>query len=405
MEEGLSPPRIAILNPYPPSTYRSPLFLPGQRSFERREDWRQAATRRLAMPRAFLLAYRAVRIYTPTIGAAQAAWSAVWTRCIFSECLNESTLPVPPGAPPGFSAGAKGLRARTPLLNGLAGCTGAALRSALDDLATTVFPSDCRVCGRPLLRCSVLPICDLCRTSVPAQAAAMCRICGEALDLDIESARFASQHLGEGLLCDGCRTDLPMFERAVAYAAYRDELREMVHLLKYERMSGVATLLAPMLANAILTIEAEAAQDLVVVPVPLFPSKRRLRGYNQSELLAKAALAELRRARPAWRLRLEPALMRRRRDTRSQFELSPASRYWNVKSAFEVDMDSIQPGCEVLLIDDIYTTGATARECSRALRRAGASKVWVATLSRAQRPSIQVAMWNDRSSPSAQGFG
>ena len=127
--------------------------------------------------------------------------------------------------------------------------------------------------------------------------------------------------------------------------------------------------------------------------MPLFPSKLRQRGYNQSELLARTALAEVQRTRPDWRLSLEPAIMRRRRDTRSQFALNPTSRYWNVKGAFAVDRNLLRPGCEVLLIDDIYTTGATARECSRALRRAGAGKVWVATLARAQTP--RVAMWDD----------
>jgi len=231
----------------------------------------------------------------------------------------------------------------------------------------------------------------------------MCRICGEMLDIDMENARLASEQLDEGLLCSGCHADPPVFERAVAHAVYRDELREMIHLLKYERMSGVATLLGPMLADAIQSIETVAAKELIVVPVPLFPSKLRQRGYNQSELLAKAALDELRRARPAWCLRLEPSIMRRHHDTRSQFELNPSSRYWNVKSAFEVARDSIQPGCEVLLVDDIYTTGATARECSRALRRAGARKVWVATLARSQMP--RVAMWDDAQSVTPRGFG
>jgi ComF family protein len=232
---------------------------------------------------------------------------------------------------------------------------------------------------------------------------ALCGHCGEALDIDMESARLASQHMDEGLLCDGCRNDPPKFERAVAHAVYQDELREMIHLLKYERMSGVAKLLGPMLAEAIRSIEAETAQDLVVVPVPLFPSKLRQRGYNQSELLARTALAEVHRTRPAWRLSLEPAIMRRRRDTRSQFALNPTSRYWNVKGAFAVDRNLLRSGCEVLLIDDIYTTGATARECSRALRRAGAGKVWVATLARAQTP--RVAMWDDTRTISPQGFG
>ena len=209
------------------------------------------------------------------------------------------------------------------LLQSLAGRTSAAFRSVLDDLVATAFPSDCRVCNRPLLRSTVLPICNCCRASVQPQAMAICQHCGEALDIDMESARLASQHMDEGLLCDGCRNDPPKFERAVAHAVYQDELREMIHLLKYERMSGVAKLLGPMLAEAIRSIEAETAQDLVVVPVPLFPSKLRQRGYNQSELLARTALAEVQRTRPDWRLSLEPAIMRRRRDTRSQFAAKP----------------------------------------------------------------------------------
>jgi ComF family protein len=296
------------------------------------------------------------------------------------------------------------------LLQRLAVRTGEVFCSVVDDLATTVFPSDCRVCNGPLLRYTILPICDNCRTSVPPQTLAMCRICGEALDIDMESARMASQFLAEGLLCDGCRTDPPKFERAVAYAVYRKELREMIHLLKYERMSGVAKLLGGMLAKSILTLEAETAQaestqELIVVPVPLFPSRLRQRGYNQSELLAKVALAKLHRTHPGWLLRLQPEILRRRRDTRSQFALNPTSRYWNVKGAFAVDRNSIRPGCEVLLIDDIYTTGATARECSRALRRAGASKVWVATLARAQTPRVPIAMWDETHTIFPQGFG
>jgi len=296
------------------------------------------------------------------------------------------------------------------LLQSLAGRTTAVFRSVIDDLVSTAFPSDCRVCNRPLLRSTILPICDNCRTSVPPQTLAMCRICGEALDIDMESARFASQFMDEGLLCDDCRNRPPKFERAVAYAVYRKELREMIHLLKYERMSGVAKLLGGMLAKSILTLEAETAeaestQELIVVPVPLFPSKLRQRGYNQSELLAKVALAELHQTRPGWHLRLQPEILRRRRDTRSQFALNPTSRYWNVKGAFEVDRSSIRPGCGVLLIDDIYTTGATARECSRALRRAGAGKVWVATLARAQTPRVPVAMWDNTQLQPPQGFG
>ena len=194
-----------------------------------------------------------------------------------------------------------------------------------------------------------------------------------------------------------------MFERAVAYAVYQYEVRELIHLLKYERMRGVAHVLGPLLAQSILTLRADAASELVVVGVPLFPSKQRQRGYNQSELLADAAIASLRVTAPGWKLHRIPSLLARRRDTRSQFELTPIGRSRNLEGAFTVDADKLPLGCEVLLIDDIYTTGATARECSRVLRRAGVRKVWVATVARAQSP--QVEFWEDNSMHAAQGFG
>ena len=231
----------------------------------------------------------------------------------------------------------------------------------------------------------------------------MCERCGEALDIDMESACLTGQLLDDGVLCFDCRADPPMFERAVAHAVYQGELRQMIHLLKYERMAHVANLLAGMLTKTILTLKADAAPDVAVVAVPLFPSKQRQRGYNQSELLADAAIAQLRRSHPRWHLRPQHTLMERQRDTRSQFELNPVSRRVNIRGAFRVNASQIVPGSEVLLVDDIYTSGATARECARVLRKAGASKVWVATLARAQKS--RVALWDDTKLNAPQGFG
>lgn len=182
---------------------------------------------------------------------------------------------------------------------------------------------------------------------------------------------------------------VPEFERAVAYGIYQDGLREMVHLLKYERMSAVARPLGEMLAHAIEMLDGQAGAELMVVAVPLFPAKESQRGYNQAVLLADAALAVMKRSRPEWKLQAAHGVMRRVRDTESQFALTPRGRRRNLKGAFAIQDGAVLAGREVLLVDDIYTTGATARECARVLRRTGATKVWVATLARAQREMVE----------------
>jgi ComF family protein len=187
-------------------------------------------------------------------------------------------------------------------------------------------------------------------------------------------------------------------------------MRSLLHLLKYEGLEPIAGKLGELLAAKVAALPGLPAK-MLVVPVPLYEGKRRERGFNQSELLARAFCSAMRRLLPAWKGELAPGILLRQRATQSQAGLTLHERRRNLRGVFSVPEPEDLRGHDVLLIDDIYTTGATARACSAALKKGGAASVWVATVARAQRHEIQfvssgiaaevpmhedVAMWDGR---------
>ncbi len=162
-------------------------------------------------------------------------------------------------------------------------------------------------------------------------------------------------------------------------------MRQAIHALKYDRMHPAARGLGRMLAEAMAQLAAEAPAGMLVVPVPLHRSKYAQRGFNQSRSLAAQALGFLRKSHPQWRLTMAPSTLMRLRATESQAGLTSRQRRLNLKGAFSVSDPSSVTGRNILLVDDILTTGATARAAAQTLLRAGAASVWVATLARAQR--------------------
>jgi ComF family protein len=207
---------------------------------------------------------------------------------------------------------------------------------------------------------------------VPVLDGAACTRCGDTID--------------EGAAeCRACRLAPPAFEKAVAYAFYQDSMRAAIHALKYDRMHAASRRLGAMLAQAIAKLHTEAPADLLVVPVPLHRWRYAERGFNQARELATYALRALRTSHPDWRLTLAPAALMRHRATETQASLTPRQRRLNVRGAFQVNDPSAVRDRHILLIDDILTTGATARAAAKALKNAGAASVWVATLARARR--------------------
>jgi ComF family protein len=187
-----------------------------------------------------------------------------------------------------------------------------------------------------------------------------------------------------------CRRALPPFARAVAFGSYDGELRGLLHLLKYEQVRPTAELLGQCLATTIQQIQPAFSGSLpIVVPVPLHGRKRRQRGFNQAELIAKAALKRL-EARGI-RLEIRAGVLKRQRATSSQTGLTRHQRRANLRGAFAVKGRAAIAGRDILVVDDVYTTGTTVSECARLLVRAGARRVFVATVARVLKGEVAVS--------------
>jgi ComF family protein len=156
-------------------------------------------------------------------------------------------------------------------------------------------------------------------------------------------------------------------------------LRDLVHLLKYDRVQSAAGLLGQQLALALSEAIGEAGPNPLMIPVALHASKLRVRGFNQAERIAAATVKLLDAA-----VELNTGILVRHRATESQTGLTRHQRRENIRGAFKVDPKTLHhiAGRNIILVDDVFTTGTTAEECSRVLLRAGAQHVWVATVAR-----------------------
>jgi len=250
---------------------------------------------------------------------------------------------------------------------------------------TTLFPSDCRLCGIPLTNISRVPVCEECLSTLHPIVGGLCSICGEQL---ISPYAFSS---GDGEpLCGLCRRAEPVFVKAAAYGSYDGGLRELIHLLKYGSIRPAASVLGRMLAEAISHLEPVLGEEhAVIIPVPLHITKLRQRGFNQSELIARAALKLSPRRE---RYSLATTVLQRQRETQSQIGLSRHQRRENMRGAFAVKQAGKIKDKPILLVDDVFTTGTTASECARVLLRAGASRVYVATVARTLKIEAQITV-------------
>jgi len=232
-----------------------------------------------------------------------------------------------------------------------------------------LYPALCPVCQTRLGADRRDPLCGGCWARIARLEPPYCVVCG------VPAAGEASLVVpGETVLsapCLACRTEPPPFDYARAAAPYLDPLRSALHAFKFHGKRALARPLADLVVEQ--CAPGLPAQADALVPVPLAPARERERGFNQAALLAERVGQAL--ARP-----VKTRWLGRARPTRPQSELTADERRRNVRGAFRAA--PAVDGHHVLMIDDVLTTGATAAECARALRAAGARMVGVLTVAR-----------------------
>lgn len=242
------------------------------------------------------------------------------------------------------------------------------LRGAARALLDFVLPPRCLRCSRST-RGALLPwVCSHCWEAVEYITPPTCAQCGQPLAAPPEGIATATHR------CGACLLAPPAYDRACAVGVYAGVLRDLIHALKYQRIYGLVRPLGELLRQH-FGVYWDACPPAALVPVPLHRSKLRVREFDQALALARHVSQGV--GIPLW-----TDVLIRHRPTRSQVGLSAAERRRNIRGAFTVHKPQDCTGKALLLIDDVYTTGATVQECARLLRQAGARRVDVYTLAR-----------------------
>jgi len=226
-------------------------------------------------------------------------------------------------------------------------------RSVVQPLKDFFFPPLCLSCSGRLSSAEEY-LCDRC-------ARALVRVASSDHTMTVLTGRFADARAVAAFF--------PLY-----YFEEHGVLQHVIHALKYEGMTDLGAIFGGMIGSA-LRSEPECRDVDVIVPVPLHRQKERERGYNQSEWICRGIAGVMRRP-------VDTDIVRRRKDTRSQTKLTAAERLDNVREAFEVEDGAGRRlrDANVLLIDDVITTGSTVHACATTLRAAGASRVVCASI-------------------------
>ena len=234
--------------------------------------------------------------------------------------------------------------------------------AVIEAIVDVILPPVCALCGKDARREHLCRGCEA-MLGLKAIKPPFCRVCGIPF-----ASGSSTPHA-----CASCCIEKPLFIAASSAFVYDGCALDAIHAFKYNGRVALARALGAFAAQA-SPCPCNGRPD-VIMPVPLYKTRLKERGFNQSLLIAR----EISRLQ---KTQLDYANLKRIRPTEPQVRLSAKERHSNVSGAFALERPDAVRGKAVLLVDDVYTTGATIRECAVALNRAGA-KVYAVTVARA----------------------
>ncbi|MDR1595471.1 MAG: double zinc ribbon domain-containing protein [Puniceicoccales bacterium] len=238
-------------------------------------------------------------------------------------------------------------------------------KNILSAVLDCLFPRCCTICGKRVDVKEYCNLCSFCAARIPWLRGPRCRLCSRSMG---SVPLFGD----EGLLCDKCKSSMPCFKSYMACWSHNGIGRSIVLALKYGSADFLKNDIVALLENNCSEV-CQFASNSVLVPVPMHYFRRVGRGYNQAEVICEAIL------KIANESTIVSMLTSRRK--KSQTKLAGRDRLLNIKNVFECSSVGVAKNSRIVLVDDVFTTGATARECCHVLHDAGFDDLHVLTLS------------------------
>lgn len=235
----------------------------------------------------------------------------------------------------------------------------------ITSLINVIYPRTCLVCGDKLHKISIADevLCAKCRSTIKRNLPPFCCQCGRHLS----AQNFAKN------ICSSCIKRPLSFDRAFSPCIYEGVIKELIHQFKYKNKDYLGHTLSKFMIRFIQEYNLPMNYLDVVIPVPLHKSKFREREFNQAQVLGNYIAQNFNKV-------ISNDLLLRHRRTRTQTGLDNNERFLNVRDTFSLNPRSSIKGKNILLVDDVLTTGATSSEAARVLKGAGANIVFVLTL-------------------------